>query len=1018
MRIMNKCMAIAAGIGALVILAGGCRPQDRATIRETREIIRTYPFGDPDPTPILIRSSLWGRGVQLYPYSYIDEYSAEGEDREWSVVRMENPYVEVAVLPEVGGKIWGASEKSSGREFIYTNHVLKFRDIALRGPWTSGGIEFNFGIVGHTPAGAHPVDYLVRKHPDGSVSCVVGNMDLPSRTRWSVTITLPPDQAAFETRSSWYNPTPFHQSYYVWMNGAVHVSDDLQYVFPGRSRIGHNYSEPLRPWPVDAQGRDLSWYRNNNFGSYKSYFTVGEYADFFGGYWHDARFGFGHWARYDDMPGHKIWIWGLSRQGMIWEDLLTDSDGQYSEPQAGRLLNQSDHALFAPQSGDRWRELWFPYKDIGPLVQASPRAVLSLQEQNGQASLGICALQPLDDELWINRGDREILRERLKLGPMETRMFYWGLQSDTTWLEVRLGDELLYTTNPAARDLGRPNRFQDYGGDGRQDLFLGAERLFQQRNHIQALSRYLILLEEEPKHIQSLSRVAEILCRRGQYGEALEYARRALDTAMYDPGANFVYGVIARKQGRLADALEALGWAARSLEYRSSAYSQMAEVYLGENDLTAAMEYARRSLEYNDHNLNAYQAWAIALRKMGDGKEGERILDKILTIDPLNHSARFELYRIAPSEERRAAFRTLIRSEYAHEVLMEMAVTYHGLGMREEAIELFEWTEPYPMADYWLAYLHREVAPELSRDFMDRAEKASPHLVFPFREETIPVLLWATAQNPAAWKPKYYLALLLWSKGRVDESRHLLESCGEPDFAPLYHARAYFFQDTAPDRAHAQYARAVEVDPESWRNWFRLLRFGNREGFTELAADTAQKAAERFPDSVPIRVEQIRSLLDRGELREAAAVLDQLKVLPAEGATGVHDLYVRTHVGLGLESARAGAFSEAITHLEKSREYPENLGSGRPYDPDLRLQDYLTALCQLKLGRGEEAEALFRSIRRFSENESQGESLGSHAYFGALAYQRSGDAVKARELLRKAVRPGTGVLETVRWLER
>ncbi len=204
---------------------------------------------------------------------------------------MENPYIEVSVLPQVGGKIWGATEKSTGREFIYTNYVLKFREIALRGPWTSGGIEFNFGIVGHTPAGAAPVDYLMRTNPDGSVSCIVGTMDLPSRTRWSVTINLPRDKAYFETRAFWYNPSPLHQSYYAWMNGAIKTGEDLQYIFPGRCHIAHNFSVPLKPWPVDRTGRDLSWYKNNNFGSYKSYFTVGEYENFFGCYWHDSEFG-------------------------------------------------------------------------------------------------------------------------------------------------------------------------------------------------------------------------------------------------------------------------------------------------------------------------------------------------------------------------------------------------------------------------------------------------------------------------------------------------------------------------------------------------------------------------------------------------------------------------------------------------------------------------------------------------------------------------------------------------------
>jgi len=76
---------------------------------------------------------------------------------------LENKYVKVSVFPEIGGKVWGAIEKSTNNEFIYYNSVVKFRNIAMRGPWTSGGIEFNFGIIGHAPTTATPVDYSFKK---------------------------------------------------------------------------------------------------------------------------------------------------------------------------------------------------------------------------------------------------------------------------------------------------------------------------------------------------------------------------------------------------------------------------------------------------------------------------------------------------------------------------------------------------------------------------------------------------------------------------------------------------------------------------------------------------------------------------------------------------------------------------------------------------------------------------------------------------------------------------------------
>ncbi|MGZ5453763.1 MAG: DUF5107 domain-containing protein, partial [Candidatus Aminicenantales bacterium] len=109
--------------------------------------------------PIFARSSMGGQGARLYPYFMFDRFTAEPVDKSWTVVRLKNPSIEVAVLPGAGGKVWGAKENATGRDFLYWNHVLKFRQIALRGPWTSGGIEWNFGVVGHAPSTATPVDY-------------------------------------------------------------------------------------------------------------------------------------------------------------------------------------------------------------------------------------------------------------------------------------------------------------------------------------------------------------------------------------------------------------------------------------------------------------------------------------------------------------------------------------------------------------------------------------------------------------------------------------------------------------------------------------------------------------------------------------------------------------------------------------------------------------------------------------------------------------------------------------------
>lgn len=366
-------------------------------------MFKTYPYSDPDPIP---------KFELIYPYFRFDGYTDKAVNKNWKVVELENDYIKVMILPEIGGKIWTAIEKSTGKPFIYFNQVVKFRDIAMRGAWTSGGIEANYGIIGHTPNCSTPVDYWNEKKADGSVSCFIGTLDLLTQTYWTLEINLPKDKAFFTTRSFWHNSTGVEQPYYTWMNAGLKAAGNLQFIYPGNKYLGHNgeYGD----WPINkSNGKDISYYENNNFGQYKSYHVFGQYNNFFGGYWHEEDFGMGRYATYADKPGKKIWIWGLSQQGMIWEKLLTDTNGQYVEVQSGRLFNQTaelstytpfKHRGFAPYGTDEWTEYWFPVIGTKGFVQANPYGSLNATIREGKLVIAFSPLQNFDEELKVTKG--------------------------------------------------------------------------------------------------------------------------------------------------------------------------------------------------------------------------------------------------------------------------------------------------------------------------------------------------------------------------------------------------------------------------------------------------------------------------------------------------------------------------------------------------------------------------------------------------------------------------------------
>ncbi len=429
--------------------------QNSSTVKEYKKTFTTYPYSDPDPVPDFSK---------IYPYFRFDGFTDKPVQKEWKVVELENDFIKVMILPEVGGKIWAAIEKSTNQPFIYYNHVIKFRDVAMRGPWTSGGIEANYGIIGHTPNCASPVDYTTRQKGDGSVSCFIAWLDLLTRTNWCIEINLPKDKAYFTTRSVWYNNTAIEQPYYHWMNVGVKANGNLQFIYPGTRYIGHEgeYAD----WPVNKENnKHIDFYEQNNFGGYKSYHVFGRYADFFGAYWHDDDFGMARYSLHDEKAGKKIWIWGLSQQGMIWEKLLTDHDGQYVEIQSGRLFNQNaegstltpfKHLSFAPFATDEWTEYWYPVLRTKGFVKANEYGALNTRYEKGWLKIDFSPADNIDDELIIKQKGKTIYNRALRLSPLKTFSDSVKLDTDPGEFMVTIGRKFSYNSNPHTDELRRP----------------------------------------------------------------------------------------------------------------------------------------------------------------------------------------------------------------------------------------------------------------------------------------------------------------------------------------------------------------------------------------------------------------------------------------------------------------------------------------------------------------------------------------------------------------------------------
>lgn len=970
----------------------------QATVTETVETVKTYPFSDPDP--VADPSDLF------YPYFRFDGFSAKGINRQWKVVSLENDYIKLTLFPEIGGKIWGAVDKTTGKEFIYNNHVVKFRDIAMRGPWTSGGIEFNFGIIGHAPTSSTPVDYVTRQKPDGSVSCYVSSYELVTRTLWTVEVNLPKDKAYFTTTTTWHNSSSIDQPYYQWMNAGYPAAGNVEFCYPGTNYIGHGGE--LHSFPLDEQGRDISWYEKNDFGNSKSYHIVGKYNDFYGAYWHDNDFGSIHHADYDEKLGMKIFLWGLSREGGIWEDLLTDTNGQYIELQSGRMYNQPasnssltpyKHTAFGPQATDRWTEYWFPVKGIKGVSKASRIGALNVLREDGFLKLYFSPLQKLSTTIKLYEGEKEMNSIPLNCGVLETWKDSIPLNKAVAAgrLKVVVGEDLLvYSEVPSDNITSRPKQLPaDFDWSSAYGLYTQGEQWMNQKVLDKAEKFLLASLEKDPYFVPALTDLASLYYRQGRYDEALARCETALSINTYDGDVNYLYGLRNMALGNHTDAKDGFSVASYSPGVRSAAYEKLAEMYLMDRNWTKAEHYALRSKEFNQMNLSADHVLMVVYRKTNQPEKAKALIDPLLEDLPLYHAARFEqLYQGEGSGHPIDDLQSLIRNELPFETYMELAEWYESVGCTEEALSLLSCAGNYPIALYKQAYLlHQAGNDDESRGMLQRAGALSPAMVFPFRPSSLKALEWAKTVQPD-WKIDYYEALIRWANQDKAKALELLENCGEADYAPFYLSRASLKEG---ESRLADLLKAEQIEM-SWRTGFALINHYVANNQWQKAVETGKKYTKKYPSNYYIGLKYAKALCETGQYQPCISLLSRMQVLPNEGSYAGRAVYREANLYRAMEQLSHKNYKQVVKSVETSKEWPENLGVGKPYDNmiDNRLEDYLEAKAAAGQGDSRKTSALLAAVADYTISRSHFESGN---LLSALALRESGKVQEADHMV-------------------
>jgi tetratricopeptide (TPR) repeat protein len=669
------------------------------------------------------------------------------------------------------------------------------------------------------------------------------------------------------------------------------------------------------------------------------------------------------------MPGQKLWLWALSREGGVWEELLTDTDGQYVEYQAGRLfvqyapgndVNPIKQAGFDPGTADRWTETWFPVEGLGGLTDVSREGAMHVRHEGERLTVSVHAFGNVVDTLRISSGDHVVASIPITFVALEPVERTVDLAAGSAYRIELPALRIDYSSDAGTRALARPFATDPsvIEQTPAADRWIAeARELAKGRRYAPARTLFEQALAEEPWNRAALLGLADLEYRSARYEQGLAFVTPALELDAYDAAANFTAGNLYRALGRTTDAREAYGWAVRSMAYRSVAYVQLAELAFHSGDYPEAVRYAQFALDYDRYNLPARQVLAMVGRKQGDQDLVASMRQELFGIDPLHHFAAAEVFLATPGSASAEALTATLRSEYPDQTVLELAIDYVRRGATTDAARMLDLgteVSSNPLLRAWRGYL--------DGDASLLAGGADPRLVFPFRRETLPVLRWA-AERDGHWSWNYLLALNLWALNREEEAAALLVALGDqPDFAPLYVARAYLLNSTSGQDPEADLRRAVQLDNSDRTIRIRLVRYLQDTARWEDALVESAAGQVLFPDDFNLALLHVRSLNELGRSREALDILNSTHVLPSENARTSHRMYEQAHTLAALGAMERGAFADAQVHLQAALDWPEHLGQGRPYDPDERLVRYLLGVVAGQLGEVDEAGLAFEAV--------------------------------------------------------
>ena len=967
------------------------------SVKAWRELVTipTYEVGKPEKNPMFLEKRVYqGSSGVVYPYPVIETMSDEKVDKEYLAIWLENEYIKVMVLPELGGRVQMAYDKIARRHFVYYNHVIKPALVGLAGPWISGGIEFNWPQH-HRPTTYMPVDTCIEENADGSVSVWVSEMEKMFHQKGMAGFTLRPGCAYLEIKGRLYNRTDVPQTFLWWANPAVEVNDAYQSVFPPDINAVFDHGKrAVSSFPIAtgtyykmdySAGVDISNYKNIFVPT--SYMGVNSRFNFEGGYENDTHAGMLHVASHHFSPGKKQWTWGNGDFGRAWDRNLTDEATPeemkqwgidrkgfrpYIELMAGVYTeNQPDFTWLMPYEEKMFTQYFMPYRELGVVKEASKDLIFNINEVcDGKVEFKVFATSKQEVCIILRNDNGEVYyKKELTISPEEVlaeivdvkgvkfneltfeivKTFVYGQRTVLHWHAE--ADDIRPIPDSAEAAL-LPEQIKT-----NEQLYLTGMHLEQYRHATwMATDYYEEALRRDPNDIRCLSALGLWYIRKGRFAKAEGYLRKAVKLSQkrnpnpYDGEPIYNLALALKYQGKASEAYELFWKATWNKAWADAGYFEAAKISTAQGRYEDALDEINRCLNNNWHNHKARALKAAILRKLGETSDALVLIDESLKYDLFNYGCRYEQYLLEQDEDVLAEMKQMLRRLAQN--YDEVALDYCAAGLSDEARAIWklaiEEGATTPMTYYYMGRY-------------DEAEKADSSYCFPNRPEDVIALETAKKANPLGAKAPYYLGCLYYAARQYDLAIENWELSARLDsqFPTVWRnlALGRFNKQDKQQEALEYMERAFHLDENDERvlmeldQLYKRLHHSHKERLAFLQKYPA--LIQRRDDLV---LEEITLLNQTGRYEEAMQRLDARIFHPWEGGEGkVSTQYQICRVELAKKAICDKDYEKAIKLLNECLEYPHHLGEGKLYGAQENDFYYLLGIAYDELGQKDKA---------------------------------------------------------------